>query len=82
MLSNFKLLQYGYFHALQRNPEGPNPVTNRHTSAFCIKGKPISDSSDDEINTETFPEKSCRFFYAFTASISCKKSSDSLINQL
>lgn len=39
VLSNFKLLQYGYFHALQRIPEGPNPVTNRYISAFCIKGK-------------------------------------------
>lgn len=44
-----------------------------HISILHKRKTSISDSSNNEINTETFPEKSCRFFYAFTASIWCKK---------
>lgn len=44
-----------------------------HISILHKRKTSISDSSNDEINTETFPGKSCRFCYALTASISCKK---------
>lgn len=44
-----------------------------HISILHKKQTSISDSSNNEINTKTFPEKSCRFFMRFQLVFPAKK---------